>query len=247
MDKFLYVSMTGAKHNMLGQAVHSNNLANADTTGFRSDFVQARSQGVYYGDGHPSRAFAQTENPAIDMTNGALVQTGRDLDFAIRGNGLIAVQADDGSEAYTRAGALHIGASGEVMTANGRLVMGDGGPLVLPPAEKIDIGADGTITVVGVGQGAENLIQVGRIKLVNMEDANLVKGEDGLIRSKDGQPLPVDGLIRLESGFLEHSNVNVIHEFTEILSLSRQYEMNIKMMGQAQQNSEASAQLLQIS
>lgn len=247
MDKFLYISMTGAKHNMLGQSVHSNNLANADTTGFRSDFVQARSQGVYYGDGHPTRAYAQTENPAIDMGSGALIETGRELDFAIKGDGLIAVQANDGNEAYTRSGALNIGANGEVMTANGLLVLGDGGPLVIPPAEKVDIGADGTISVVGLGQGAQNLLQVGRIKLVSIEDANLVKGEDGLIRSKDGEALPLDGNIRLESGFLEASNVNVIHEFTEVLMLSRQYEMNVKMMSQAQQNSEASARLLQIS
>jgi len=245
MDKALYIAMTGAKHNMLAQSVHANNLANVNTTGFRADFAQARSMAVYHGDGHQSRAYALTESPSTDFSEGSMMSTGRELDFSIRGKGMIAVQAPDGSEAYTRAGNLALGPNGELLTANGLPVLGDGGPIVLPPAEKIDIGSDGSITVLGAGEGAATLVLVDRIKLVGDDVKNMTKGNDGLTRSRDGEPLEVDGDVRIVSGFLESSNVNAINEFTEVLSLARQYEMHIKMMKTVETNSEASARLLQ--
>ncbi len=247
MDKALYIAMTGAKHNMLAQSVHANNLANANTTGFRADFAQARSMGVYHGDGHQSRAYALAESPATDFSSGQMLSTGRELDVTVRGEGLIAVQAPDGSEAYTRAGNLALGPNGELQTANGLPVLGDGGPIVLPPSEKIDIGIDGTITVLGAGEGAATLIQVDRIRLVSGDPQDMTKGKDGLIRNATGEPFEADADLRLATGFLETSNVNPIHEFTQVLSLARQYEMHIKMMKTVEGNSEASARLLQTS
>ncbi len=247
MDKALYIAMTGAKHNMLAQSVHANNLANASTTGFKADFAQARSMGVYYGDGAPTRAYALTENPGTDFSTGPMNATGRDLDVAIRGPGLFAVQAPDGTEAYTRSGNMTLGPNGELLTANGLPVMGDGGPIVIPPAEKIDIGLDGSITALGAGEGAATLIQVDRIRVVTADPQNLAKGSDGLIRSRDGEALEPAEDVQLAPGFLESSNVNAINEFTEVLSLSRQYELQVKMMKTVEQNSEASARLLQTS
>ncbi len=246
MDKGLYIAMTGAKHNMLAQAVHANNLANVNTNGFRAEFAQARSQAVYYGDGHASRAYALTESPATDFSQGVMVKTGRDLDFAVQGEGMIAVQAPDGTEAYTRAGSLNIGANGELTTSNGLPVLGEGGPIVIPPSEKVDIGIDGTITVLGSGEGAATLIQVDRIRLVNPEMNTIRKGQDGLLRAKAGVEIEADANVRLESGFIESSNVNAINEFTQVLSLARQYELNVKLMTTMEQNSETSARLLQI-
>ncbi|MGH1371942.1 MAG: flagellar basal-body rod protein FlgF [Cellvibrionaceae bacterium] len=245
MDKALYISMTGAKHNMLAQSVHSNNLANANTTGFRADFAQARSMAVYYGDGHPSRAYALTENPASDFSQGALVQTGRDLDFAIEGEGFVAVQAADGTEAYTRSASLQLTAQGQLLTGNGSPVLGQGGPVFIPPSSKVDIGVDGSITTKGAGP--LDLAQPDRIRLVNPDLSQLEKGEDGLFRLRDGTAAPVDGAIRLQSGFVESSNVNAISEFTDVLSLSRQYELSVKMMKTVEGNSESSARLLQSS
>ncbi len=245
MDKALYISMTGAKHNMLAQTVHSNNLANANTTGFRADFAQARSMAVYYGDGHPSRAYALTENPASDFSQGALVQTGRDLDFAIEGDGFVAVQAGDGTEAYTRSASLQLTAQGQLLTGNGLPVLGQGGPVFIPPNSKVDIGVDGSITTKGAGP--LDLAQPDRIRLVNPDLSQLEKGEDGLFRLKDGSEAPVDQAIRLQSGFVESSNVNAISEFTDVLSLSRQYELSVKMMKTVEGNSESSARLLQSS
>lgn len=244
MDKALYLGMSSAKHNMLGQSIRSNNLANASTNGFRSDFEQARSMGVYYGDGHPTRAFALTENPQINYTAGPLVQTGRDLDIAVKGDGFIAVQGKDGREAYTRLGSLSINEFGELSTGSGLPVMGSSGPIVLPNYAKVEIGVDGIISVVAQGAPPDALTEVDTIKLINPDYSELKKGADGLLYSDNEQFADVD--IRVVSGFIESSNVNPIEELTRILTLSRQYEMSVKVMQTAQENSESSAQLLQI-
>ncbi|WP_439136244.1 flagellar basal-body rod protein FlgF [Pseudomaricurvus sp.] len=243
MDKALYISMTGAKHNMMAQAVHANNLANANTNGFRADFAQARSMPVYNGEGYPTRAYALTENPATDFSQGPLIQTGNDLDFAIEGEGFVAVQGLDGAEAYTRSASLQITAQGQLLTGNGLPVLGDGGPVFVPPNSKIDIGVDGTITTTG--DTPLDQAQLDRLRLVKPDIADLVKGEDGLFRQKDGNLAPVDGSVRIQSGFVEGSNVNTISEFTNVMALSRQYELSVKMMKTVQGNSEASARLLQ--
>lgn len=245
MDKALYISMTGAKHNMLAQTVHSNNLANANTTGFRADFAQARSMGVYYGDGHPSRAYALTENPASDFSQGPLIQTGRELDFAIEGDGFIAVLGADGTEAYTRSASLQLTAQGQLLTGSGQPVLGQGDPVFIPPNSKIEIGVDGSITTRGANPA--ELAQPDVIRLVNPDVAQLEKGEDGLFRMREPVDVPADATIRLQSGFVEGSNVNPISEFTDVLSLSRQYELSVKMMKTVQGNSESSARLLQSS
>ncbi len=225
MDNMLYVSMSGARENMLAQAAHANNLANVSTTGFYRDFEQARSMPVF-GQGLPSRVYAMTERPSTDFATGALIETGRSLDVAIQGDGFIAVQAADGSEAYTRAGDFQVDINGMLRTGTGLPVLGDGGPIAIPPAQTVDIGFDGTISIVGIGQGPENIAQVERIKLIKPDITDVEKGKDGLFRLKEGLPpaLP-DATVRLATGYLETSNVNAVEEMTEILTLSRQFEM----------------------
>jgi flagellar basal-body rod protein FlgF len=245
MDKALYISMTGASQTMRAQAIHAHNMANASTTGFRADLEQARAMQVY-GPGMPSRVYSMTENPGTDFTHGALIQTGNSLDVAIDGEGWIAVQAPDGSEAYTRAGELQVGVFGEVTTANGLPVIGNSGPVVLPPYASLEIGQDGTVSVRELGQAAEVLAAVDRIKLVNPANEELIKGSDGLMRRRDGTDMLPDADVRLVSGYLESSNVNVVDAMVEMIALTRNYELNVKLMQTAQQNSEASARLLQI-
>lgn len=247
MDRSLYIAMTGAKHNMLAQAVHANNMANLSTTGFRADFEQARAMGVYYGEGHATRAYSLTENPASNFATGAMIETGNDLDVAIQGQGFIAVRAADGTEAYTRAGNLEIDSTGMLRTSNGLPVLGGDSPIVIPENEKIQIGGDGTVSIVGLGQGPEAMTEVGRIKLVNPDTQNLEKGDDGLFRQRDGLNAEVSANVRLRSGVVEASNVNAIDEFTKIMALSRQYEMQVKMMKTADDNATSSASLLRMS
>jgi flagellar basal-body rod protein FlgF len=247
MDRAIYTSMTGAKHNAIAQTVHANNLANVSTEGFRRDYVAARSMGVYYGEGLPTRVHALAERPATDFTIGALRETGRDLDVAVRGEGWIAVRAPDGREAYTRAGNLQITPAGQLLTGNGLPVIGNRGPIAIPQSAKVEIGGDGTVTVRPLGQGPESLADIDRIRLVNPPQADLAKLEDGLILYRGGRRAPVDPNVRLASGFLEGSNVNSVEALTEMLSLARQYEMQVKLIKTVDENTEAAARLLQIS
>jgi flagellar basal-body rod protein FlgF len=160
----LYVAMSGASQNTLAMQAHANNLANISTTGFRRDFEQARAMPVF-GDSFPARVFAMSERPATDFTAGSLQETGRDLDVAAKGNAWIAVQAPDGGEAYVRTGSLEIDAFGQLRTGDGLPVMGNGGPIAVPPEEKVEIGEDGTITIRGQGNNPNALASVDRIRL----------------------------------------------------------------------------------
>ena len=246
MDKSLYIAMTGASQNAQATAIHANNLANVSTTGFRADFAQARAMPVF-GETHPSRVYAMTERPGTDFKAGSLIETGRDLDVSVTNNGWIAVQAKDGSEAYTRAGELSFDTSGILRTGSGLPVMGNGGPISLPPFESIEVGNDGTLSIRALGEGPESVTVIDRIKLVNPDKTNLRKGDDGLMRTRDGAPALADAGVGVTSGFLESSNVNAVEALTEIISLSRQFEMQIKLMGNVEENSEITARLLQLS
>ncbi|NBA95748.1 flagellar basal body rod protein FlgF [Pseudomonas sp. R5(2019)] len=245
MDKMLYVAMTGASQNALAQKAHANNLANISTSGFQRDLEQARSMPVF-GDGHPARAYALTERPATDFTPGALQETGRDLDVAIGGNGWIAVQTPDGGEGYVRTASMNIDALGVLRAGNGMPVMGNGGPIAVPPEQKVEVGEDGTISIRALGEGPRVMAEVDRIKLVNPDLKNMTKGPDGMIHTKDGQPAQADAGVRVVSGFLEASNVNAVEEMTSVLALSRQFELHIKMMTTAKEGDEAMARVLQI-
>lgn len=246
MDRALYISMSGAKENTLAQSVLANNLANLNTDGFHRDFVQARSVPVYAADGHPTRAYALSERPATDFSLGPRRETGRDLDLVVEGQGWIAVQAPDGREALTRLGNLKITALGQLVTGNDLPVLGNDGPIALPPSQKIEIGTDGSISVRALGQTSEALAQVDRIKLVNPPQEMLGKGTDGLI-THPGGPLPADASVRVATGFLEGSNVNAVEVMTEIISLARLFEIHVKMMHTIDQNTESASRILQIS
>ncbi|MDH3354512.1 MAG: flagellar basal-body rod protein FlgF [Chromatiales bacterium] len=246
MDKMLYLAMTGAKQTMVAQQINSNNLANVSTPAFKADLEQFRSMQVE-GEGFPSRTYAMVENPGIDTTPGPINTTGRDLDVAIKGDGWIAVQAKDGSEAYSRVGALHISNLGILETSSGHAVIGDGGPIVVPQAEKIEIGMDGSISIRPIGAGANEMAEIGRIKLVNPAANNLTKGDDGLIRTKDGTIAAPDIGVQLVSGAIEGSNVSAIKSMVKMIELSRQYEMQVKMMKTAEENDAAVTQIMKMS
>lgn len=247
MDKMLYIAMTGASQNTLAQRAHANNLANISTSGFRRDFEQARSMPVF-GESLPARAYAMSERPGTDFTPGSLQETGRDLDVAVEGQGWIAVQAADGSEAYVRTASLQIGALGQLRTSAGLPVLGNAGPILVPPEEKVEIGQDGTLSIRALGEAPNVLAEVDRIKLVNPDPKQLEKGVDGLIRVKGAtQPQDADANVRMVSGFVESSNVNAVDEMTSMLSLARQFELHVKMMRTAEDNAAAMARVMQLS
>jgi len=244
MDKGLYVAMNAAKQTLWSQSIHANNLANANTSGFQADLAQFRSQAVYGGDGLPSRVYAMTENPTTNFDSGSMISTGRDLDVAIEGEGFLAVQSQDGSEGYTRMGAFYTDANGVLRVGNDLPVLGNGGPVALPPNQKAMIGVDGTISVMTANG---TLAVVDRLKLVKPELSTFVKSEDGLLRAKNGKPLEEDASVRIAPGYLESSNVNAVNEFTKILELARQYEISVKMMSTFEDMDRSATSLMRMS
>ena len=245
MDEMVYVAMTGAKQTEYAQAINTNNLANISTTGFRADLHSFSSVPID-GPGVDSRINAVVESYGTDFTSGPIANTGRDLDVAIQGNGFLAVQGADGEEAYTRAGDLHINAGGLLTTGAGHLVVGDGGPVAIPPNSSLLIGADGTVSLQPLGQGPETLAIVDRIKLVDPEVRSLQKGSDGLLRLADGEIADPSAGVRLVSGALEQSNVNIAKTMVNMIELSRQYEMQVNVMKTSKENADAAAQLLNV-
>lgn len=245
MDHMLYVAMSGAKETLIAQTSNSHNLANVNTAGFRQDLAQFRSMPVF-GPGQPSRVYALTERPGVDFSPGAMQTTGRDLDLAVKGNGFIAVQAPDGSEAYTRAGDLRVSSLGLLLTGAGHPVLGNGGPVAIPPAEKLDVGDDGTISIRPLGQDAKSLAELDRIKLVNPPHDRLEKGLDGLLHLRGGGVAPPDASVSLVSGALEGSNVNAVAALVDMITLARQFEMQVRMMNLAEENDASTAQMLRL-
>jgi flagellar basal-body rod protein FlgF len=243
MDRMLYVAMSGAKETLISQANASNNLANANTTGFLSDLNQFRSMPVF-GAGHPTRVYAMGERPGSDFRPGGINSTGRELDVALKDGGWIALQARDGGEAYSRRGDLHVDENGMLRNGNDLPVIGNGGPIAIPPYDKIDIGTDGTISILPQGATGEQLAAIDRIKLVAPQHGEMQKGEDGLFRRTDGEEADADAAQRLVSGALETSNVNIVNEMVDMIELSRRFELQVKMMKTAQENSTAAASIL---
>lgn len=246
MDRLLYVAMTGAREAQVAQSVTSQNLANASTTGFRATLASAVHAPVA-GPGHAAaRAYAVTEGQGIDFTPGPLIATGRALDVAIEGEGWIAVQTPDGGEGLTRAGDLRVDAFGMLTTGTGLPVLGNGGPIALPPFESLEIAGDGTVSIRPLGQDAAGLAVVERIRLVNPDPATLVRGEDGVVRVAAGEPPPAEADVRLIGGMLEGSNVNTVGAMVEMIRHARSFELQVKMMNTAQQNDQNSSALLRL-
>jgi flagellar basal-body rod protein FlgF len=245
MDRLLYVAMTGAKQLMQAQTLVAANLANAATNGFRADLARFTAQPVQ-GAGHPSRVNTVASGIGFDASQGTLQETGRALDVAIDGAGYIAVQTADGAEGYTRGGTLNVNALGLLETQRGEIVLGDNGPIAVPPHTQISIGADGTIAIVPQGQGAETLAQVGRLKLVNPDPATLEKRLDGLIRLRDGAAAEPDANVTLVSGFIESSNVNMAGSMIEMIEIAREFELAVRLMRAADENAERAASLARL-
>ncbi len=246
MDNFLYIAMNGAKNAMHAQQTNANNLANASTTAFKADLDHFKSLPVY-GPGHASRAYANDERAGVDFSGGATMTTGRELDMRVNGEGWFVVQADDGTEALSRRGDMHIDETGFLYNGAGQLVFGQGGPVVIPDHESLVIGSDGTISIRGAGQAANALTVIDKIRLVNPDTADIQRGDDGLFRNKSGDAFDIDPTVSVTGGALEASNVNIVDSMVKMMEYSRFYEMQIKMVNTANENDQSSARLMSMS
>ena len=244
MDKALYTVMTGASATLRAQGTVAHNLANASTVGFKAGFVATDTFKVP-GTGLPTRIDAVPRADGFDAAPGSILNTGGALDVALHDGVWMAVQAPDGSEAYTRAGELRISAEGMLTTASGALVLGDGGPISLPPYEQVQIGGDGTLSIQPLGQGPQTLAIVGRLKLVQVESpAQLSRGEDGLMRANAELP-PATGTA-LTAGALENSNVDRAGGLVRRMGLWRNFERQVKVMKDVEDNARSANSLLRL-
>jgi len=246
MDRLVYTAMTGARHVMDQQATVANNLSNATTTGFRAQLDTFRAVPVV-SDGLQTRAFVVNSTVGADMRAGPIQTTGRALDIAVRDQGWIAVQSADGSEAYTRNGSLKVSENGLLQTTSGQTLVGDGGPIAIPPDTTVMVAGDGTVSTISTDfkPGPANVL--GRIKLVNPDVKGLVRGDDGLFRQLSGTPADNDPAVRVVDGALEGSNVNPVDSMVNMISLARQFEMQMSFLKNAENNAAKATQILALS
>jgi flagellar basal-body rod protein FlgF len=245
MDPLLYNSMNGSQLDFYRQQITTNNMANINTAGFKADLFAAQSLTIN-GAVTTGEALAVQQMNTNDFSDGPLITTGRDLDIALQGNGWFAVQGTNGKEAYSRAGELHITENGMLVNAANQPVLGDGGPISIPPASHIEIGSDGTISIVPLEGEPGEIAVIDRIKLVRLAPKDLIKDSDGLMKLAKGGVAPADASITLTKGAIEGSNVNPVQQMVEIINGGQEFNAKMKIMGTADNNAQKLAQLLQL-
>ncbi|MBK8569900.1 MAG: flagellar basal body rod protein FlgF [Nitrosomonadales bacterium] len=243
MDRLIYTAMGGASHILQQQASVGQNLSNVNTPGYRAA-VNAFRAVPLVGEGLPTRTFVVDSTAGADFTPGVMQPTGRNLDMAVQGRGWIAVQMENGSEAYTRNGSFQVSPEGVLQTRAGLNVAGDTGSITIPPNTEVTVGKDGTISTVPTGLPPNQVVLVGRIKLVNPAEEQMVRGDDGMFRTKDGKPAAADIAVKVAPGNLESSNVNTVEAMVSMISLARQFDMQMKMLQSADNNARQASQLL---
>ncbi len=245
MDRLIYTAMTGASHILQQQAAVSENLANNNTPGFRATINTFRAVPLV-GEGLPTRVMVVDSVAGADFTPGTMEPTGRELDVAIDGKGWIAVQGADGKEAYTRNGSFQVTTNGILQTRSGLNVLGDAGPITLPPNTEVSIAKDGTLSTVPTGTTPAEVTRIGRLKLANPPESEMARGDDGLFRMRSGGTADADGKVTVVSGNLESSNVNAVEAMVSMITLARQFDTQMKMLQTADNNAKAASQLLNI-
>jgi flagellar basal-body rod protein FlgF len=248
MDRLIYVAMTGASQALEQQATIANNLANASTTGFKAQLSAARAvpleTDAQVAKGDTTRTYVLTSTPRADMSSGAIQQTGNPLDVAVQGSGWFAVQTADGQEGYTRAGNFHVDQNGQLVNASGLQVVGNGGPISVPPGAQVNVSDDGTISALGAGDPTTSVAILDKLKLVNPDADSMVRGDDGLFRTGDGNAADADPSVRVTSGAIEGSNVNPVTAMVDMIANARSYQMHLKLVETADKNEQSANQLL---
>lgn len=245
MDRAIYTAMGAANAALNRQAVTANNLANTSTNGFRSQIAAYRAIPVR-GPTVETRTMVAASTPWSDSTMGAINPTGRDLDVAMPQNGWLAVQLPDGSEGYTKDGNIEVDAEG-MLRVRGMPLVGDGGPIAVPPQSQLTIAPDGTISALGAGDEPTAVAQVGRLKMVNADPAQLKNGDDGMFHVADPAApamLPADPNLKLMPGMLEGSNASPVKSMVEMIATARGFDMNMKVITTVDDNEKSANQLL---
>ena len=247
MDRMIYTAMSGASQTLERQAAVAHNLANASSTGYRAEVHALRAVQVVSNNSPAAlatRAFVADASTHSDFTPGPLTMSGRALDVAVQGSGWVALTMPDGSEAYTRNGALELSLNGVLQTKSGFPVQGSSGPITVPPDNNVTIANDGTVSVIPLTGSQNSVTSLGQIKLVDPPEADLVRGGDGLFRQKSGKAAEVATTVVLASGYTEGSNVNPVEQIVNMIALARQFDMQMKTLSTAQTNDQAATQVI---
>lgn len=246
MDRLIYTAYSGMSGSMIRQRVIASNMANAQTIGFRAETLTATPV-TLKGPSLEARAMTDGEVKGASMKQGSLVQTGNPLDVALAGDTMLAVQATDGSEAYTRRGDLAVSAEGLLTNGDGRPVIGDAGPISVPPGSKVTLSADGTVNIANAEDPTAPPQVAGRIKLASTTGSKIAKGLDGLFRLEGGGVLPGDPDAKLQVGSLEQSNVNPSEVLVQMIEAQRLFDIRTKLVSTAKDLDEGGASLMRIS
>ena len=246
MDRFIYIAMNGATATMERQAVTANNMANVTTVGYKGQVNAFRALPVV-GQGAKTRVFTAETTLGADWKEGPIVQTGRKLDVAVNGKGWIAVLGGSMREGYTRAGDLQVSANGLLQTRSGLNVLGQGGPITVPPNSTVTIGEDGTVSAIPTDSIPNVVNIVGQIRLVNPPEQDLVRSDDGLFRLRNGMPALPDTNVRLTGGALEGSNVSMVQALVDMIAQARHYDTQIKLLQTAETDARSWSQVMNMS
>lgn len=245
MEPVLYNASNSGRSSFDKQAIIANNLANINTNGFKADLYHAQTMYAGTGGNANNMTFNVQTSNGIDLSPGELKTTGRDLDIAIDGGGWMALKDTKGREVYSRGGSLQVKANGQLMTASGKAVLGDGGPISIPPAKSVEIAADGTVSIIPLDGDVRGVAVIDRIRLVKLDKANVVKNEEGMIQVRDGsKPPAADTSVKLIKGALEGSNVKAVDQMVEMISAGREFDAHMKLLSTIDDNSQKLAQLL---
>lgn len=248
MDPILYSVVDGGNNDLTRQAIIANNLANVNVPGFKEDLYQAQ---VQYLNNNNSAETNNSQTFIVELANGVntapgeIITTGKPLDVAISGSGYMAVQTNGGTEAYIRGGSLQISPSGLLTTASGYAVVGDGGPISIPPAQSIDIGSDGTISIIPLDGDLKTPAVLDRIKTVILNGDNITKTKEGLFQPLQGGVAEADSTVIVVGGALENSNVSAVSQMVSMLSANQDFDFQMKIMSIIDTDADKLAQVLQ--
>jgi flagellar basal-body rod protein FlgF len=248
MDPVLYSAVDGGTNDLVRQDIVANNLANVNTPGFKADLYQAQVMYLTDQNGVPQengQSYIVEMPSSIDTSPGPLITTGRPLDVAVSGTGYMAVQDPNGNEFYTRGGSFQIDAEGQLLNASGYAVVGEGGPIAIPPARSVEIGSDGTISIVPLDGTRKDIAVLDRIKTVSLVGGQLSRTPDGLLKLKQGGIAEQDTTVQVVGGALEGSNVNAVDQMVQMISASRDFDAQMKIMATVDTNADKLAQVLQ--
>jgi flagellar basal-body rod protein FlgF len=250
MDRLVFTSNATIKEQATARQVLVNDLANVSTVGFKSSYDVALKTIKVNGAGFDSRFQAQAMvRDQIRLTPGPVMATGRPLDIALGDTAVMTVQAPNGDVAFTRRGDLKINPQGQLENGSGHLVLGNGGPIAIPPGMMVSINPDGTVYARDPAQPATApMVLIDQLRLRDGADAKLGRRPDGLFKV-DGQPDGTDIALgdaqpRVIPQALEGSNVSAIEAMTRLIDHSRSFETQIRIIKETKALDESGASMM---